>query len=115
MTSRNVELTQFENYREGAAGRTLTTLITTIPAAQMTVAKCTAACQAGGFILAGVEYSGECCKFPSPDDFRLNVLSILTFAQTAATPSSTAARRQLMAATCSAMATLPSTAEEATG
>ncbi|KAL1835210.1 hypothetical protein VTK73DRAFT_6001 [Phialemonium thermophilum] len=26
----------------------------------MTVAKCTAACQASGYILAGVEYGGEC-------------------------------------------------------
>ena len=28
----------------------------------MTVALCTSACHAAGYVLAGVEYSGECCK-----------------------------------------------------
>lgn len=29
----------------------------------MTVALCTAACKTAGYTLAGVEYSGECCKW----------------------------------------------------
>lgn len=49
---------------EGATGRTLPYDVggDVIPTANMTVAKCTAACKAAGYILAGVEYSGECCK-----------------------------------------------------
>ncbi len=31
-------------------------------ASQMTVEACTAVCQASGYTLSGVEYSGECCK-----------------------------------------------------
>ncbi|EFQ26203.1 WSC domain-containing protein [Colletotrichum graminicola M1.001] len=49
-------------YAEGTTGRALTYGVGTVPAGQMTVAKCTAACAAANFILAGVEYSGECCK-----------------------------------------------------
>ncbi|TDZ74316.1 WSC domain-containing protein [Colletotrichum trifolii] len=45
-------------YAEGTTGRTLDHGIGVDGG--MTVAKCTAACQAQNFILAGVEYSGEC-------------------------------------------------------
>lgn len=51
-------------YSEGATGRSLTYGVGTIPGAEMTVAKCTAACHTAGYILAGVEYGGECCKCP---------------------------------------------------
>jgi hypothetical protein len=49
-------------YTEGTTGRALTFGVGTIPSAQMTVANCTAACRANNFILAGLEYAGECCK-----------------------------------------------------
>lgn len=51
---------------EGTNGRTLTYAIGSVPAANMTVALCTSACKAAGYILAGVEYSGECCKAGLP-------------------------------------------------
>ncbi|UNI14601.1 (Methyl)glyoxal oxidase [Purpureocillium takamizusanense] len=47
-------------YSEGTTGRTLTQGVGTIPNAQMTVAKCAAACKAGSYTFAGVEYAGEC-------------------------------------------------------
>ncbi|KAI9840491.1 MAG: hypothetical protein M1838_004047 [Thelocarpon superellum] len=48
-------------YAEGANGRALTTGETTTGGSgALTVALCTSACKASGFILAGVEYSGEC-------------------------------------------------------
>ncbi|KAK1545521.1 WSC domain-containing protein [Colletotrichum paranaense] len=47
-------------YSEGTTGRALTYGIGSIPGGEMTVAKCTAACANANFILAGVEYSGEC-------------------------------------------------------
>lgn len=47
-------------YTEGTTGRTLTYAVNTIPGAEMTVAKCTAACRTANYILAGVEYGGEC-------------------------------------------------------
>ncbi|OBR15647.1 WSC domain-containing protein [Colletotrichum higginsianum IMI 349063] len=47
-------------YSEGTTGRALTYGVGGIPGNQMTVAKCTAACANANFILAGVEYSGEC-------------------------------------------------------
>lgn len=50
-------------YAEGTTGRTLTNAPGGIPGAEMTVAKCTAACRAANYILAGVEYGGECCKW----------------------------------------------------
>ncbi|EQK98548.1 Carbohydrate-binding WSC [Ophiocordyceps sinensis CO18] len=45
---------------EGTTGRALTQGINSVPGAQMTVAKCTAACKASGYPLAGVEYGAEC-------------------------------------------------------
>lgn len=33
----------------------------------MTVSNCLAACQGASYDLAGIEYSGECCKFTSHD------------------------------------------------
>lgn len=51
-------------YSEGTTGRTLTFVVGTIPGANMTVDKCTAACDASAYKYAGVEYGGECCKFP---------------------------------------------------
>jgi hypothetical protein len=50
-------------YAEGTTGRALTYGAGGIPAAEMTVAKCTAACRAANYILAGVEYGGECCMW----------------------------------------------------
>ncbi|KAF4505126.1 hypothetical protein G6O67_007107 [Ophiocordyceps sinensis] len=47
-------------YSEGTTGRALTQGINSVPGAQMTVAKCTAACKASGYPLAGVEYGAEC-------------------------------------------------------
>jgi hypothetical protein len=47
-------------YAEGTTGRALTHGAG-IPGADLTVAKCTAACRAANYILAGVEYGGECC------------------------------------------------------
>ncbi|OLN88507.1 WSC domain-containing protein-like protein 1 [Colletotrichum chlorophyti] len=47
-------------YAEGTTGRTLTYNAGSVPAGEMTVAKCTSACHDLNFILAGVEYSGEC-------------------------------------------------------
>lgn len=71
-------------YSEGATGRALTHGVGTIPAAEMTVAKCTAACQNAGFILAGVEYGGECCEYHL---FPLPCFCFLTSTKTAATLS----------------------------
>ncbi|KAK4237144.1 glyoxal oxidase [Achaetomium macrosporum] len=45
-------------YAEGTTGRALTYGVGGIDG--MTVAKCTAACRAANYILAGVEYGGEC-------------------------------------------------------
>ncbi|KAJ4297155.1 hypothetical protein N0V88_004073 [Collariella sp. IMI 366227] len=47
-------------YTEGTTGRALTFGAGGIPNAEMTVAKCTAACRAANYVLAGVEYGGEC-------------------------------------------------------
>lgn len=52
-------LTPFCHSDTGA--RTLTRQVT--PAGQLTIASCTAACQAAGFVLAGAEYSVECCTY----------------------------------------------------
>jgi hypothetical protein len=50
------------SYREGTTGRALPNGVTTPGgSALMTVALCTSSCQAAGYLLAGVEYSGECC------------------------------------------------------
>ncbi|KAL2199244.1 glyoxal oxidase like protein [Corynascus similis CBS 632.67] len=46
-------------YAEGNTGRALT-YDAGVPGGDMTVAKCTAACRAANYILAGVEYGGEC-------------------------------------------------------
>jgi hypothetical protein len=46
-------------YAEGTTGRALT-YAAPVPGNEMTVDKCTAACHAANYILAGVEYSGEC-------------------------------------------------------
>lgn len=46
-------------YTEGTTGRALTHGVGGITG--MTVAKCTAACRAANYILAGVEFGGECC------------------------------------------------------
>ncbi|KAL2271185.1 hypothetical protein VTJ83DRAFT_556 [Remersonia thermophila] len=47
-------------YAEGTTGRALTYAAPGIPSGEMTVAKCTEACHAANYILAGVEYGGEC-------------------------------------------------------
>lgn len=48
-------------YSEGTTGRALT-YGAGLAGATLTVDKCTAACHAANYILAGVEYGGECCK-----------------------------------------------------
>lgn len=54
-------------YSEGTNGRTLANgVATTGGSAALTVALCTTACKNGGYKYAGVEYSGECCKFWAP-------------------------------------------------
>ncbi|KAL2168473.1 hypothetical protein VTG60DRAFT_7209 [Thermothelomyces hinnuleus] len=53
------EFTYLGCYAEGKTGRALTHN-PGLPGADMTVAKCTAACRAANYILAGVEYGGEC-------------------------------------------------------
>jgi hypothetical protein len=51
------------SYREGTTGRALPNGVTTPGGSElMTVALCTSSCQTAGYLLAGVEYSGECCK-----------------------------------------------------
>ncbi|KAK5663389.1 hypothetical protein OQA88_3817 [Cercophora sp. LCS_1] len=49
-------------YSEGTTGRALTHGVpgSVVPGGEMTVEKCTAACLAANFLLAGVEYGGEC-------------------------------------------------------
>jgi hypothetical protein len=49
-------------YAEGTTGRALTYGVSgaTVPGAEMTVDRCTAACLAANYLLAGVEYGGEC-------------------------------------------------------
>lgn len=49
-------------YSEGTTGRTLTHGVGSIPGAELTVDLCTAACLEANYILAGVEYGGECCR-----------------------------------------------------
>lgn len=48
-------------YAEGTTGRALT-YGAGVNGATLTVAGCTAACLAANYILAGVEYGGECCE-----------------------------------------------------
>ena len=103
-------------YTEGTTGRALTYGVpaSVVPSAEMTVAKCTAACLAANYILAGVEYSGECCKSSAPKPLS-SLCSSQPQQQTAATPFPTARRQQLAAATCCATATTPSSAVAAIG
>jgi hypothetical protein len=55
-------LTRFE-CREGTTGRALPNGVATAGgSAAFTVALCLAACKTAGYVLAGVEYSNECCK-----------------------------------------------------
>lgn len=49
---------------EGTTGRALTFQLGSVPNAQMTVAACTSGCKAAGYTFAGVEFGGECCKWP---------------------------------------------------
>jgi glucan 1,3-beta-glucosidase len=50
-------------YTDNVGGRALP-VGTQVPggAGAMTVEACTTACRAGGYVLAGLEYAGECCK-----------------------------------------------------
>jgi glucan 1,3-beta-glucosidase len=50
-------------YTDNVGGRTLMNGLQ-VPggASAMTVELCEATCKAAGYVLAGVEYSGECCK-----------------------------------------------------
>ena len=49
-------------YAEGTTGRALTYGVSSaaVSSAEMTVGRCTAACLGAGYLLAGVEYGGEC-------------------------------------------------------
>jgi hypothetical protein len=47
-------------YNDTVGDRTLETEIFSIPGASMTIEACAAACLAGGFNYAGLEYAGEC-------------------------------------------------------
>lgn len=55
-------VTDWHNHREGTTGRALTYGMYGVPADEMTVKKCVVGCADANFILAGVEYGGECCK-----------------------------------------------------
>lgn len=58
-------LTQNE-CREGTTGRALANGVTTTGgSSEMTVDLCLTACHTAGYLLAGVEYAGECCKISS--------------------------------------------------
>lgn len=50
------------SHSEGTTGRALTFELHSVPASEMTVARCIAGCEEHGFELAGVEFSAECCK-----------------------------------------------------
>jgi hypothetical protein len=53
-------------HREGTTGRTLPNGVTTTGGSSaMTVDLCTSACQTAGYLLAGLEYAGECCNISS--------------------------------------------------
>ena len=50
-------------FSEGNGGRALPNGVTTTGGSSvMTVDLCLAACQSSGYVLAGAEYSGECCR-----------------------------------------------------
>ena len=51
-------------YIDNVTGRALP-IGTAVPggSGKMTVEACTTACRAGNYVLAGLEYAGECCKF----------------------------------------------------
>lgn len=49
-------------HSEGTTGRALTYGLGGVTGSDMTIAKCTAGCEAAGYPLAGAEYGGECCK-----------------------------------------------------
>jgi hypothetical protein len=60
------------SFREGTGGRTLTNgLDVAGGSSNMTVSNCLAACQASKYNLAGVEYSGECCRSTLHDAIRM--------------------------------------------
>ena len=52
-------------YTDNVSGRALP-LGVAVPGGStaMTVEACTAVCQSQGYVLAGLEYAGECCKYP---------------------------------------------------
>jgi len=59
-------------YTEGTNGiRTLTYAPGGLDGSKMTVAMCVGACKAANYQIAGVEYSGECCR-PTPFGSREN-------------------------------------------
>lgn len=61
-----VELADFSECREGKTGRALTHTAATVGGPNgMTVKACTTACQAAGYLLSGVEFSSQCCKYLS--------------------------------------------------
>ena len=64
--SRENGLANTNECREGTTGRALPNGVTTTGgSSEMTVDLCLTACHTAGYLLAGVEYAGECCKIPS--------------------------------------------------
>ena len=89
-------------YSEGTNGRTLTYGPPGLDGSKMTVAMCVGACKAANFQIAGVEYSGECCK-------QLNTTALsgheTDSMQTVETPLRTAGLLLQAGVTCCATAT----------
>jgi hypothetical protein len=71
-------------HSEGTTGRALPNDVTTPGGpAKMTVDLCTSACQAAGYVLAGVEYAQECCKcfrgHPIYDEIAELIIAVLFY------------------------------------
>lgn len=55
--------TLLPDHSEGTNGRALSFALGSVPSAEMTIAKCIDGCDKAGYVLAGAEYGGECCKW----------------------------------------------------
>lgn len=64
-------------YSDNVNGRTLANQVQ-VPggASAMSVEACEAACKSAGYTIAGLEYSGECCKYCIEDDTTLIGLTV---------------------------------------
>lgn len=64
-------------YSDNVNGRTLANQVQVAGGASaMSVEACETACKAAGYTIAGVEYSGECCKYCIEDDNTLIGLTV---------------------------------------